>query len=207
MLRPSNQLGREQRRNVLPSHDRSGAAGAHDRRQAAWRLRLPASNSLGGIFRRRVRHVWCRGARMPPTETGWLLHTDDARVQPGPYLPPRSPVVPIDARSAEASRGEPALEARDHAQARDVGGAAVSNARSKRTTASPSISCSRCCKCSTVRWTWSFGRRRPDATRLKAAARRLRARQSWSAWQSLTASHCCCLAHKRNAVCNQSRRS
>ena len=33
MLRPSNQLGREQRCNVLAADDGSGAAGAHDRRQ------------------------------------------------------------------------------------------------------------------------------------------------------------------------------
>ena len=39
-------------------------------------------------------------------------------------------LVPIDARSAEASRGEPALEARDRAPARDVGGAVVSPSRS-----------------------------------------------------------------------------
>ena len=47
-----------------------------------------------------------------------------------PTLPPRSPVVPIDARSTEASRREPALEARDRAQARDVCGAVVSPSRS-----------------------------------------------------------------------------
>ena len=35
-----HQFGGEQRCNVLASHDGSGAAGAHDRRQAAWRLRL-----------------------------------------------------------------------------------------------------------------------------------------------------------------------
>ena len=33
-----------------------------------------------------------------------------------------------------------------------------------------SISCSRCCKCSTVTWTWSFGRRPPEATRLIACS-------------------------------------
>jgi hypothetical protein len=38
----------------------------------------------------------------------------------------------------------------------------------RRTTASLSIRCWPCCKCSTVTWTWSFGRRLPDATRLNA---------------------------------------
>ena len=43
MLRPSNQLGREQRCNVLAWDDGSGAAGAHDRRQAAWKQPISAS--------------------------------------------------------------------------------------------------------------------------------------------------------------------
>ena len=47
-----------------------------------------------------------------------------------PTLSPRSPVVPTDARSTEASRREPALEARDRAQAGDVCGAVVSPSRS-----------------------------------------------------------------------------
>src|SRR5215207_6889262 len=53
-----------------------------------------------------------------------------ARVHPRSHLPPRSPVVPADARSTEASGREPALEACDRAQARYVCGAVVSPSRS-----------------------------------------------------------------------------
>ena len=60
VLRPSNELCREQRGNVLTCNDRSAAARTHDRRQASWRLRLSASSSSASwLFLRWLRHGGC----------------------------------------------------------------------------------------------------------------------------------------------------
>ena len=58
MLRPSNELCREKRSNVLATNNQSAGARTHDRRQDAWRLGLSVSNSSAPrIFRRRFRHM------------------------------------------------------------------------------------------------------------------------------------------------------
>ena len=150
------EVGTSTKKLVLPFS--KAATDTHDRRPGHGALRRRGGRPRGVYLRpplRPHRH----GARRA-----------SARVQPGSDLPPRSPVVPIDARSAEASRRKPALEARDRAPARDVRGAVVSLCSIRRTTASLSISCLRCCRCSTVTLTWSFGRRPPDATRLRTCS-------------------------------------